>query len=103
VKLRRTADSRACFRVLPKDVQRATVEAYERWVKEPDYPKLAIQLEFRAPTRTIVLGRTLQKGETAAQTGGMTPDQLEKIQQFRTQLCTCFTKRPAASFNLIDA
>ena len=29
--------------------------------------------------------------------------QIEKIQQFRTQLCNCFIKRAAASFNLIDA
>ena len=29
--------------------------------------------------------------------------QIEKIQQFRTQLCRCFVKRAAASMNLIDA
>ena len=33
----------------------------------------------------------------------MEETQVEKIQQFRTQLCLCFTKRAAASFNLIDA
>ena len=33
----------------------------------------------------------------------METNQLEKIQQFRTQLCNCFIKRAAASFNLIDA
>ena len=33
----------------------------------------------------------------------MEETQLEKIQQFRTQLCNCFIKRAAASFNLIDA
>ena len=33
----------------------------------------------------------------------MKEDQLEKLQQFRAQLCICFTKRAAAAFNLIDA
>ena len=33
----------------------------------------------------------------------MQKDQVEKIQQFRAQLCACFTKRAAASYNLIDA